>query len=433
MAAPPKVVPQIRPVMQSPGPLAPGKLRLDAVDILRGLVMVIMALDHTRDYFTHLAFPPEDMSRTYLALWLTRWVTHYCAPSFFFLAGTGAFLSYARGKSKAQIARFLWTRGLWLVFLELTVVGFGWTFVIPLGFGGVIWALGWCMVLNAALVRLPARWLAATGGALVVFHNAFDWLQPAMFGKFAWLFHILHQPAFIPLTQPGWMHRPPGTPFGFFVLYPLIPWVGVMALGFAFGQVLLRPPAERQRWMLRAGALSTALFVLLRATNLYGNPHHVFWNPAVAADFHLQSSLARDFILFTNVEKYPPSLQFLLMTLGPALIAIALFDRIRLQGPGLVAAAARFFVVFGRVPMFYYILHLYLIHCMAIVAATAFGQPHQHLWRGAFLFGAVPAGFGFNLPFIYLMWALAVLILYWPCRWFMGVKQRRRDWWLSYL
>lgn len=436
MSAPPKTIdaaPEIAPGMHSPAPLAAGKVRIDAVDILRGLVMVIMALDHTRDYFTHLRFPPEDMSQTYLALWLTRWVTHFCAPAFFFLAGTGAFFSYARGKSKAQIARFLWTRGLWLVFLELTVVGFAWTFVVPLGFGGVIWALGWSMVALSLLVRLPMRWLAGAGFAMVALHNTLDGVRPEMFGKLWWLWNMLHQPGFIPLPPPPGLTLPPGVPFGFFVLYPLVPWIGVMALGFVFGNVLLRPPAERQRWMLRAGAAMTGLFVLLRATNLYGNPHALFWDPAVVTDFHLQPTLAKNFILFTNVEKYPPSLQFLLMTLGPALLALALFDRLRIHERGLFNAAGRFFVVFGRVPMFYYILHLYLIHLLAIAVATAFGQPHAHLWRGAFLFGSPPAGYGFNLPFIYLMWMVAVLLLYFPCRWFMGVKQRRRDWWLSYI
>jgi len=417
--------------MQSPDPAAPGRLRLHAVDILRGLVMVIMALDHTRDYFTHLRFPPEDMTQTYLALWLTRWITHFCAPAFFFLAGTGAYLSYARGRSRAQLSKLLWTRGLWLVFLEVTVIAFGWTFVAPVGFGGVIWALGWCMVLNAAILRLPLKWIAAFGIVMVAGHNLLDTVQPAAFGKLWWLWMILHQPGFIP-PPAGWGF-PSNAPL-LFVLYPLAPWIGVMSLGFCFGAVWQRPPAERQRWMLRVGIALTLLFIVLRATNFYGNPH---WSFLVGgdgnADFRLQATLTQSLILFTNVVKYPPSLQFLLMTLGPSLVALALFDRLRLAGPGMMAAIGRFFVVFGRVPLFYYILHLYLIHALAIVVAALFGQPYQHLWRGAFFFGNPAPGFGFNLPFIYLMWAVVIALLYLPCRWFMALKQRRRDWWLSYL
>jgi uncharacterized membrane protein len=431
-ASRPEGAPQAR-VLQSPDPIAPGVSRIDAVDILRGLVMVIMALDHTRDYFTHLRFPPEDMSQTYLALWLTRWITHFCAPAFFFLAGTGAYLSYARHGSLARTSRFLWTRGLWLVLLEATVIGFGWTFIFPFPWGGVIWALGWCMVINAAIVRLPMKWIAGLGALMVLGHNLLDKIQPVGFGTVPWYWVLFHEPGLIPLPRPPGAPTPPGAPFGLFILYPLVPWIGVMALGFAFGQILRRSPAERQRWMLRAGALFAVAFIVLRATNVYGNPRVSFLLGS-NSDFHWQGTLARSFILFTNVEKYPPSLQFLLMTLGPSLIAMALFDKLRLQGRGLAAAAARFFVVFGRVPMFYYILHIYLIHLMALGVSAAWGQPNSHLWRGGFFAGGPPpAGFGFNLPFIYLMWALAVLILYFPCRWFMGVKQRKRSWWLSYI
>ncbi|MBI2678155.1 MAG: DUF1624 domain-containing protein [Candidatus Koribacter versatilis] len=436
MSTPPNPpIPHARTI-HAPGPIAPAKLRLDSVDILRGVIMVVMALDHVRDFFSHLRFAPEDVTQTWLALWLTRWVTHFCAPGFFFLAGTGAFLSYARGKSKAQISRFLWTRGLWLVFLECTVVGFAWTFIFPFPWGGVLWALGWSMVANAAIVRLPTKWIAAIGGVMVLGHNLLDKFQPTGWGNVPWYWVVSHAPGFIPLPRPTGVDLPipQGAPFGVFILYPLIPWIGVMALGFAFGEVLRRPPAERQRWMLRAGALMTAAFVVLRAFNLYGNPPHLFTvGPQVDSSFHLQPTLAQSFILFTDVEKYPPSLQFLLMTLGPALIAMALFDKLRIHGPGLVNAVARFFVVFGRVPMFYYVLHLYLIHLMAIAAAIAFGQPHQHLWRGGFMLGGAPPGYGFNLPFIYLMWFVTIFLLYFPCKWFMGVKQRRHDWWLSYI
>jgi uncharacterized membrane protein len=416
------------PLMRPLGPLAPGKVRLDSVDILRGLVMVVMALDHTRDFLTYLTFSPEDLTQSGLALWITRWLTHFCAPAFFFLAGTGAFLSYSRGKTKAQLARFLWTRGLWLVVVEYTVVGFGWTFNF-FGFGGVIWALGWCMVINAAIVRLPMRWIATLGGAMVLGHNLLDGIHSADLGRFAWLWHILHENGYFPLP---FKHPPVLT--GVFILYPLVPWIGVMSLGFVFGNVLLRAPEARQRWMLRAGSAMTAAFVVLRVFNLYGNPAHVWAaGPRFDATFHFQPTLAGTFMYLTDVEKYPPSLQFLLMTLGPALILMALFDKLRIQGPGLVNAVGRFFVVYGRVPMFYYVLHLYVIHLLAYVVARLTGQPAAWLIRAGFFTQSAPPGYGHHLPLIYLVWAIAVLILFYPCRWYMGVKQRRRDWWLSYL
>ncbi|MGH9492983.1 MAG: DUF1624 domain-containing protein, partial [Terriglobales bacterium] len=234
--------------------------RLDSVDLLRGIIMVFMALDHTRDFFSHLRFPPEDMTQTYPALFLTRWLTHFSAPGFFFLAGTGAYLSLSRGRSPAQVSRFLWTRGLWLVFLEMTVIGFAWTFVPSFGFGGVIWALGWCMVVMALVVRLPLPWIAAFGAVMVAGHNLLDQVQPQTFGKLYWIWLILHQPGFIQLPQPSFIHLPPGAPFGFFILYVLVPWIGVMALGYAFGSVLRRPPEERQRWTLGAGLAFTLLF-----------------------------------------------------------------------------------------------------------------------------------------------------------------------------
>ena len=402
--------------------------RLDSVDLLRGLIMVFMALDHTRDFFTHLRFPPEDMTQTYPVLFLTRWFTHFSAPGFFFLAGTGAYLSLARGRSPAKVSHFLWTRGLWLVFLEMTVIWYAWTFVPGFGFGGVIWALGWCMVGNAALVRLPMPWMVAVGAVMVAGHHLLDRVQPQMFGKLGWLWMILHQPGFIPLPPPSFIHLPPGAFFGFFVLYVLVPWVGVMALGYAFGSVLRRSPEERQRWALRIGLAATALFVVLRGFNAYGNPAQGFLGGGA---WSVQDSLGMTLVSFFNTNKYPPSLQFLLMTLGPSLIALSFFDRLAVKEK--LGALGRFLVVIGRVPLFYYILHLFLIHSMAVVVAMAWGQPYQWLLHGGFFLSQAPPGYGHNLPFIYGMWALAVGILYVPCKWFMDFKARRRDWWLSYL
>lgn len=402
--------------------------RLDSVDLWRGLIMVFMALDHTRDFFSYLHFPPEDMTQTWPTLFLTRWLTHLCAPGFFFLAGVGAYLSLGRGRSPAKVSHFLWTRGLWLVFLEITIIGYAWTFLPGIGYGGVIWALGWCMVLNALLLRLPMPWIIAVGAVMVLGHNLLDGIQPQSFGKFYWLWLILHQLGFIPLPQPSFIHMPPGAGFGFFILYPLVPWIGVMSLGYAFGSVLRRPPEERQRWTLRLGLALTVLFLLLRGFNAYGNPAPGVFGPG---HWSVQGSLAMTLVSFFNTNKYPPSLQFLLMTLGPSLIALAWFDKLAVEDR--LGAMGRFFIVFGRVPLFYYILHLYLIHSMAVGVAMAWGQPHEWLLHGGFFLNQAPPGYGHHLPFIYGMWALAVGILYFPCKWFMDLKARRKDWWLSYL
>jgi uncharacterized membrane protein len=376
-----------------------------------------MALDHTRDFLSYLRFPPEDMGHTFGALFFTRFITHFCAPVFAFLAGTGAFLSTRRGKSIPQVSRFFLTRGLWLVFLELTVIDFAWGFV-PWAQAGVIWVLGWSMVTMALIVRLPVRWIAALGLGTIAAHNLLDRINPASFGSFYWLWMFLHTPGRIPITPN----------FSFSVRYVLIPWVGVMALGFAFGSLLLRP--DRRKWILTLGIAATTLFFVLRGLNLYGNgiAGLAFGYPRSAGPWRLQPTLSLTLISFFNVLKYPPSLDYLLVTLGPALIFLGLLD-----GSKADRGLNRVLVVFGRVPLFYYILHLYLLHTLAILAALVF---HQPVWHGTVIadFAQRPLGYGHGLPFIYAMWILAVAILYLPCRWFMKLRTRHRDWaWLSYL
>src|SRR6266700_1089946 len=267
--------------------------RLASVDVLRGLVMVIMALDHTRDFLTNVPFPLELIPNTNGALFFTRFVTHFCAPVFSFLAGTGAFLAASRGKSISQVSWFFFTRGLWLVGLEFTVVGFGWAFV-AWGAGGVIWILGWSMVCMALIVRLPVRWIAVFGVGMIATHNLLDRVSPASFGKLAPLWMFLHSPGAIPITQN----------FTFLNLYVLIPWVGVMAAGFAFGALLLRP--DRRKWILTLGFSMTALFFLLREFNLYGNGTAGF--PFSVGPWKPQPTLSLTVISFFNTLKYPPSL-----------------------------------------------------------------------------------------------------------------------------
>jgi uncharacterized membrane protein len=388
--------------------------RIVSLDIFRGLIMVIMALDHTRDFFTNVGFEPETLAQTWPALFFTRWITHFCAPMFFLLAGTGAYL-YGNRHSPAELTRFLWTRGLWLIILEFSVVGTAWSFQLPFGFFGVIWALGASMVLMSGIVRMPIRWIATLAAVMIFFHHLLDRLRPAQFGSLAWLWSLLHKRGGMLL------------PFGIrqFVLFPLIPLVGVMAAGHVLGTIYTIDRERRKQWLTWIGAGATVLFILLRLTNLYGNPPGGLGGVS-QGDFHMQPTLAKTVILFLDVEKYPPSLQFLLMTIGPSLLLLAWLDRATVPR-GLSAIW-----MFGRVPMFFYVLHLYVIHSLAIIVSAVRGQSLHWLFHGG-IFGETPPGYGYDLPFVYLMWITALLVLYLPCRWFAELKRKRKDWWLSYL
>jgi uncharacterized membrane protein len=391
---------------------APRPDRLESVDLLRGIVMVLMAIDHTRDFFHFGAvhgFDPLDLTTTTVPLFLTRLITHFCAPVFIFLAGTGAFLSGTRGKSKSELSWFLLTRGAWLVLLELTFIHWaGWTFTVNLhsNVGAVIWAIGWSMVVLAALVHLPVWAIATVGLTMIVGHNAFDGVKPESWGAAAWLWRVLHAGGSIEFAPKYFLY----------VAYPLIPWVGVMAVGYAFGQILQHTAAERQRWMLRLGIGLIVAFVLLRCTNAYGDGHR--WSAQKNGVFTVLS--------FLDCVKYPPSLCYLLMTLGPALVGLALLDR-------KIPALLRPLLVFGRVPLFYYLLHLPLLHGLAVLAESI------RLGSAPWLFGdrnthpEPVATAGFGLIGTYLAWLVAVALLYPVCRWFAEVKRRRREAWLSYL
>jgi len=383
-----------------------GRVRLDSVDLLRGLVIVIMALDHARDYFTEVRFDATDLTQTTAALFLTRWITHFCAPVFVFLAGTSAYLYASRGRSRGEVSRFLLTRGLWLVLLELTVVRWAWTFnfsYTELLFVQVIWVIGVSMIALAALIHLPLPAAAGVGIAMMAGHNLLDGITPESLGAWGPLWTVLHVQSAIPL----------GGGRVFIVIYPLIPWIGVMAAGYAFGALLSRPERERRRTLLLLGGALTLAFVVLRAANGYGDP----------APWSVQDGAGRTALSFLNTTKYPPSLLFLLMTLGPAIAALPLLER--LTGP-----AARAVTVFGRVPLFFYVLHLYLIHALALAMGTLAGfdpRSFLHVWL------LNPEGWGYGLPVVYLVWVSVVLALYPACRWFAGVKARRREVWLSYL
>jgi uncharacterized membrane protein len=400
------------------------KTRLDSVDLLRGLVMVIMALDHTREFFTYVRTTPENLATANLAYFLTRWITHFCAPVFFFLAGTGAFLAASKGKKIGDVAAFLAKRGIWLVLLEFTLVDFGFSFAPGMIIAGVFYSIGICMIILALLVRLPIRWIAVIGVGTAVFHHLLDRVQPESFGRFATVWMLLHKPGFIAIKMPKYF---------FINVYVIIPWFAVMAAGYAFGKLLLKPQHERRQWLFGIGAAMTALFVLLRLTNWYGNPPaDAALIPFSAGPYVPQPTFVGSLMHFLNVCKYPPSFQFLLMTLGPALMLMAWFDRMDLD-------AARNWlwrkvVIYGRVPLFYYILHIWIIHMLAIVIATLNGQSQKWLWNGA---GFVGPGrtdhYGYGLAFVYLMWGVVVVLLYPLCVWYGRYKQTHRQWWLRYV
>jgi uncharacterized membrane protein len=386
--------------------------RLDSVDLLRGWIMVIMALDHTRDFFSREAmlFDPTDLTRTTVPLFLTRWITHFCAPVFFFLAGTGAFLSTRRGKTKGDVARFLLTRGLWLIVLELTLVQFGWGFRIDFHFLAlmVIWALGWSMIVLAGLIYLPLWAIAAFGAVMIAGHNLLDGISPEAFGACSWLWKILH-------VQTGFQIAPK---YNAFVVYPLIPWMGVMACGYAFGALLRREQAERRRIVLWIGLGLVIAFVVLRGINVYGDPQP--WSA--------QAHPVRTVLSFLNCAKYPPSLLYLVMTLGPSIALLALFDR-------KLGALSKPFIVIGRVPLFFYVLHLPLIHGLAVFFAYLRHGYAGAVWNGPIFGGdgsGIPPNYGYSLLGVYGIWVLVVLLLYPLCHWFAALKQRRRGAWLSY-
>jgi uncharacterized membrane protein len=407
----------------NPEPAKPARKRIDSIDLLRGIVMVIMMLDHTREFVSRGGFfnDPTNLAQTTTILFLTRWITHFCAPVFVFLAGTGAYLQVARGKSKSELSRFLFTRGLWLIFLELTVVRLGISFSLDvafLAFLQVIWAIGVSMIILAALIHLPLRVVGLFGLAMIALHNLLDKFQvqpwrgpgtaiPSVGGK---LWMLLHQQSGFPIA--GWP-----SPF-VFVVYPLIPWIGVMAVGYAFGALYRMEAERRKKMLLIIGGVATGLFIMLRAWDVYGDPAH--WKRQATAIFTVLS--------FVNTTKYPPSLLFLLMTMGPAILCLIPFESFRRGFVG------RFFITFGRVPLFFYLLQWYTAHLIAVLLHWVFGKPVAWLFMSPVqMFSNPPKGEGFDLWVVYAAWIGGVLLLYPLCKWFAGLKARRRDWWLSYL
>ena len=367
--------------------------RVESIDLLRGLVMVVMVLDHVRDYFMDARIDATDLSTTTPALFLTRWITHFCAPTFMFLAGVSAALSGTR-RTRGELSRYLALRGLWLIFLEQTWVSVTMFFTYPhLIFGVVLWAIGWSMIALAGLIYLPRPVIAAIGLAMIALHNLSDGFDPGG-GIAGLLWSFLH--------VPGLKILPGGVPILF--AYPLIPWIGVMAGGYAIGPLFLESPRRRRPILFAIGVASIVGFFILRWRNIYGDPRP--WEP--------QATFAYTAISFLNCQKYPPSLLYLLMTLGPAFMALAVLDR----GMGRLGHPLR---TLGQVPLFFYLLQWPLAHILAIIVAAVQGYPIG--WLFQFPPFQAPPGYGRSLLPVYLFWAMTVGLLYYPSLWFSRRKK----------
>jgi uncharacterized membrane protein len=383
-------------------PAVPGSAttRVASIDLIRGAVMVLMAIDHVRVYSGLPAGGPTA------GIFFTRWITHFVAPAFIFLAGTSAFFY---GRKHPDLSRFLLIRGIWLVLLELSVIRVAWTFNFDFShylLAGVIWVIGWCMIIMSAMVKLRPRTVGIVGVVIIAVHNAI--MGPLMNAvPLGELWKVLYI---------GFFNGPvDGTPL--IVLYSIIPWIGVTAAGYGFGTLLTLDPARRNRLCLQIGLGAVALFIVLRAFNIYGDPRP--WS----ASGPMPAALA-----FLNTTKYPASLSFLLMTLGPTIALIPLLDRAR-------GRVARWLTVFGRVPFFYYVLHIPLIHALALVVSKIrLGVVSPWLFTNHPMANPpAPDGYTWSLALLYLVWAIAVVMLYVPSRWYGDLKARRRDWWLKYL
>jgi uncharacterized membrane protein len=382
-----------------------GASRLDGIDLLRGLVIILMVLDHARDYLHAQAFlfDAANPTQTTVPLFVTRWITHLCAPTFVFLAGVSIYLQRANGKDVQSLRRYLLARGCWLIALEFTIISFGFNFGGSFAFVQVIWAIGASMLLLAALIGLPSRAVLAVGVVIVAGHSLLPLVDAASLRP-------LLGAAVQLLFQPG-----PAIGYPGLVIYPLIPWFGIMCLGYGLGSVFLQPVHTRRRTLLTLGSAALLLFVVLRSMNGYGDP--VPWS--------VYESTAKTALSFMNVSKYPPSFLYALVTLGCSVLLFLALEPLR-------GFARRMLLAFGRTPLFTYVLHIYIVHTLSMLIGVVGGLPASYFVD--FLSDADKhAGAGFGLPVVYAAWATTIALLYPASKWFEGIKRRRREWWLSYV
>ena len=400
--------------------------RIQSIDILRGIVMVIMALDHVRDFFykpdvlpgnpAGVALDPTNLTTTTPMLFFTRWITHFCAPIFVFLAGTSIFLMGSK-KTKGELSAFLLKRGLFLVLVEVIIITFGWRFdplyhIIILQ---VIWAIGASMIVFGLLIRLPFNIIFVLGLLIVFGHNLLDYKSINAGLKGTDLANLLYFSNFSSLPSDPNLHP---THFAI-IVYAFVPWLGVMLLGYCFGKLYDKgvDPARRKRMLVSLGLAIIILFIILRLINMYGDP--VPWSQQNRGTMFT-------FLSFFNLNKYPPSLLFLCMTIGPGILLLAFLEKVQNW-------FTRIMNVYGRVPMFYYILHFYIIHILIVIVFFVEGHPSREIWAPDMLFYFRPPSLGFPLPGVYLIWLFVVIVLYPLCKRYDRYKSTHRQWWLSYL
>lgn len=382
--------------------------RIQSIDLLRGLVMVIMALDHTRDFFHWSAtqYDPLNFEHTSTPIFLTRWITHFCAPVFVFLAGTSAWLTGMR-KGKKALSKFLLTRGLWLVFIEITIMTFGVTFNIHFALILLLtlWALGISMIFLSVLIYIPKRILLVIALLIITCHNLLNSIHVDGSNTEAFGWAVLHDPKFFPFK-----------PFSIFVGYPVLPWIGVMAAGYCFGEFYTNFDADkRKKIFILLGSICIVLFILLRLTNWYGD----------AIQWSHQKTFVFTILSFINTTKYPPSLLYILMTIGPAILFLAFAEKPLNRFKNVIAT-------YGRVPMFYYIIHFYVIHAGAVIAGLLSGFSWNDITNT--MSGKPLQGYGFKLWVVYLVWLTVVAIMYRLCKRYAKYKfSHPEKWWLSYL
>lgn len=400
--------------------LTASRYRINSIDVYRGIIMIVMALDHVRDYFykviidnaSTVAAGPTDLATTTPQLFITRWVTHFCAPAFIFLAGTSAYL-LGQKKSKRDLSFFLLKRGVWLLLAEITIITLGWTFnpFFNIFILQVIFAIGISMILLGLFIYLPYTAILIIGATIVFGHNLLDYSSVndnlkggllsdiSYFSNFA-MYHISQTHVVI-------------------IVYAFLPWTGLMLLGYCFGKLYApdTDPSFRRRWLIRMGSGLILFFILLRFMNGYGDP--IPW--AV----HERGPVFT-FLSFLNVNKYPPSLMFLSITIGVAMLALAWLEPLQNK-------ATDFFAIYGRVPLFYYILHLYIIHALVVIFFFINGHPTTEIISPESPFLFRPSTFGFNLLGVYAIWLFVVLSLYPLCKKYDRYKRTHKKWWLSYL
>ena len=386
--------------------------RIQSIDLLRGIIMIIMALDHVRDFIHAPAFiqDPLDFNTTTPLLFFTRWITHYCAPIFVFLAGASAYLQSLR-KNKKDLSIFLIKRGLWLILIEISVMSLAFTFdpAYPVFILQTIWAIGISMVILGLVIWLPFAAILTTGLIIVVGHNFLDFYEAAHKGEYSLVYSLIHRFGFYPLWGKHTLQ----------VFYPFLPWTGLMLLGYCFGRLFTEYEGnQRTKILTWLGLGMIVFFIVLRATNAYGDAQH--WS--------IQKNVLYTVFSFVNTVKYPPSLLFMCMTIGPAILFLAWFKNAR-------SVLSKIIMVYGRVPFLYYILHFYLVHFICMALFFARGHSFAEGWRTNpnLPFNFVIPGEGYSLGIVYLVWFLMIVALYPICKWFSDYKMKHKNWWLSYL